>query len=408
MTTTDPTVRAAEISFRQCRLFESVGRLASVRRGSEECNLSQPAVTQALGKLEQQVGAILLERRASGSYLTEAGTIFHLRVQRLFAQMEAALLELWIGNPPIAATIANRLSRSQVRSLIAVVESGSLAKAAEDLQLTQASLQRAVRHLEGNLGRTIFHRTSNGVVVTPDGVNLARKLKLASQEIELGLQEIEDAHGARNSRIVLGTLPYGGSMLLASVLDDFTRRHPDAHVRVLTEGATEMMRRLRFGDVDLVVGIVQETTDADLVNETFAHTSFRVVARNGHPLAGKPDVTLDDLASYDWIAGLAGASRRLCLDNMFQGHALPRAPIETSTLPIIRQLIAESDRLTLMTSYELRHESHALVGISFGPIAARPAVGITMRNNWLPTRIHRDFIELIRSRLEKTTEHQAA
>ena len=59
-----------------------------------------------------------------------------------------------------------------------------------------------------------------------------------------------------------------------------------------------------------------------------------------------------------------------------------------------------------MTSYELRHESHALVAIPFGPIAARPAVGITMRNNWLPTRIHRDFIELIRSRLEETTEHQ--
>lgn len=408
MTTADPTARAAEISFRQCRLFESVGRLASVRRGSEECNLSQPAVTQALGKLEQQVGASLLERRASGSYLTEPGKIFHLRVQRLFIQMEDALQDLWAGNPAIAATIANRLSRSQVRSLIAVVESGSLAKAADDLQLTQASLQRAVRHLEGNLGRTIFHRTSTGVVVTPDGVNLARKLKLASQEIELGLQEIEDAQGAHTSRIVLGTLPYGGSMLLASVLDEFTRRHPNARVRVLTEGATEMMRRLRFGDVDLVVGIVQETTDADLVNETYAHTQFRVVARTGHPLAGKQHVTLDDLTSYDWITGLAGASRRLCLDNMFRGHALPSAPIETSTLPIIRQLLADSDRLTLMTSYELRHESHALVAIPFGPIAARPAVGITMRNNWLPTRIHRDFIDLIRSRLEQTMEAHAA
>lgn len=408
MMTTDPTVRAAEISFRQCRLFESVGRLASVRRGSEECNLSQPAVTQALGKLELQVGASLLERRASGSYLTDAGKIFHLRVQRLFSQMEAALLDLWVGNPAIAATIANRLSRSQVRSLIAVVESGSLAKAAEDLNLTQASLQRAVRHLEGNLGRTIFHRTSTGVVVTPDGVNLARKLKLASQEIELGLQEIEDAHGAQTSRIVLGTLPYGGSMLLASVLDDFTKQHPDAGVRVLTEGAAEMMRKLRFGDVDLVVGIIQETTDADLVNETFAHTQFQVVARTGHPLTTKTDITLDDLASYDWIAGLAGASRRLCLDNMFQGHELPRAPIETSTLPIIRQLITESDRLTLMTSYELRHESHALVAIPFGPIAARPAVGITMRHNWLPTRIHRDFMALIQSRLQENLEPRVA
>lgn len=400
----DLKARAEEISFRQCRLFESVGRLASVRRGSEECNLSQPAVTQALGKLEQEVGEVLLERKASGSYLTEAGKIFHVRVQRMFAQMEAALQDLGVGNAAAASTVANRLSRSQVRSLIAVIESGSLAKAADDLELTQASLQRAVRHLEGNLGAAVFHRTSTGVMVTPDGVDLGRKLKLATQEIEWGLQEIEEARGAQASRMVLGTLPYGGSMLLASVLDEFTRRHPDAGIRILTEGATEMMRRLRFGDVDLVVGIIQETTSDDLSNEIFAHTQFQVVARRDHPLANRPDVTLDDLAAYDWIAGLEGASRRLCFDALFQGHSLPRAPIETSTLPIIRQLIADSDRLTLMTQYELKHERHALVALPYGPIAARPAVGVTMRNNWLPTRIHSDFIRLIRSTLEAETE----
>lgn len=400
----DLKARAAEISFRQCRLFESVGRLASVRRGSEACNLSQPAATQALSKLEQEVGDTLLERKASGSYLTEAGKIFHVRVQRMFAQMESALQDLGAGNTAAASTVANRLSRSQVRGLIAVVESGSLAKAADDLALTQASLQRAVRHLESNLGAPVFHRTSTGVMVTPDGVDLGRKLKLATQEIEWGLQEIEQARGAQAGRMVLGALPCGGSMLLSSVLDEFTRRHPDARVRILTEGATDMMRRLRFGDVDLVVGIIRETTSDDLTNEIFAHTQFQVVARKDHPLAHRADVTLDDLASCDWIAGLEGASRRRCFDALFQGHSLPRTTIETSSLPIIRQLIADSDRLTLMTRYELKHERHALVALPCGPIAAHQALGVTMRDNWMPTRIHRDFIRLIRSTLEAETE----
>ena len=38
---------AASLSFRQLKLFESVGRLNSVRKASEECNLSQPAVLRA-------------------------------------------------------------------------------------------------------------------------------------------------------------------------------------------------------------------------------------------------------------------------------------------------------------------------------------------------------------------------
>jgi len=101
--------RAKGISFRQLKLFEAVGRLNSVRRGSEECNLSQPAVTQALAKLEAQVGEGLLERRASGSYLTDAGSILHRRVARMFDQIEKALLDLDIpGGRDGARAVANR------------------------------------------------------------------------------------------------------------------------------------------------------------------------------------------------------------------------------------------------------------------------------------------------------------
>jgi DNA-binding transcriptional LysR family regulator len=239
--------------------------------------------------------------------------------------------------------------------------------------------------------------------VTPEGLDLGRKLKLATQEIEWGLQEIEEVRGGRTSQIVLGALPRGGSMLLASVLDAFTRRHPDARIRILTEGAPEMTRRLRFGEVDLVVGIIQETTNPDLANEIFAQTPVRVVARKGHPLADQVDITLDALARYDWIAGLEGDSRRLCLEALFEGRPPPRAPIETSTLSIIRQLVTGSDRLTLMTSYELEHRGHALVALPCDHVAAQLSVGVTMRKNWLPTRIHRDFISLIRSTLEQET-----
>jgi DNA-binding transcriptional LysR family regulator len=392
--------RPDEISYRQCRLFESVGRLASVRRGSEECNLSQPAVTQALSKLEDQVGDTLLERRASGSYLTGAGKIFHVRVQRMFAQIEEALIGIAADSPAQAATVANRLSRSQVRSLVAIIESGSLAKAAENLGVTQASLQRAVRHLESNLRRGVFHRTSSGAMVTTEGVELGRRLKLATQEIEWGIHEIGEARGAQASQIILGTLPYGGSMLLASVLEDFTKLNPQTRVRVVTEGASEMMRRLRFGEVDLVVGIIQETTNADLTNEILAHTEFRVAARGNHPLATRDRVSLDDLVKYDWVVGLEGASRRICFDDLFKRHTPPRAPIETSTLPIILRLLRSSDRLTLMTSYELEQET-TLTALPFGPILAKPAVGITMRKDWLPARMHRLFIDLIKKILSE-------
>jgi DNA-binding transcriptional LysR family regulator len=394
--------QAESISFRQLKLFESVGRLGSVRRGSEECNLSQPAVTQALGKLEQQLGVTLLERRASGSFLTKDGEIFQVRVQRFFSQLENAILDFGVGGSPAgAASIANRISRSQVRSLLAIIEHRSFAFAAENLSLTQASLQRAARDLEGNLRKTVFHRTASGIIVTPDGVEFGRRIKLATQEIEWAIREIETSKGVHDTMLVIGALPFGGSMLLASLLDEFIAAHPKADVRIITESASEMQKRLRFGDVDLVIGIVQETAAKDLANVPFAVTPFRVVARSGHPLADKSNVTLQDLARYDWIVGMEGASRRACFDKMFEGQSIPKSPVATSALPIIRHLIVGSDRLTLMTSYELEHESDALVAIPFGSISTSPTVGVTMRADWLPTKMHQDFVELAKATISK-------
>lgn len=392
----DPEVRAASLSFRQLKLFESVGRLSSVRRASEECNLSQPAVTQALAKLEQQIGAVLLERRASGSYLNELGEIFHRRTTRLFEQFEQALIALGVpGGPEAAPVIAKRISRSQARSLIAIVESGSFAQAAQTLELSQASLQRAARDLEGNLKKSIYYRTAAGVMVTPAGVEFGRRIKLATQEIEWGIQEIEAAQGSVASQIAIGAMPFGGSVLLASVLDEFVQANPKVDVKIVNESASEMLKRLRDGEVDFVIGLVQEVTGEDLVNEALARTPYAIAARRGHRLAKQGAVSTDDLLQYDWVVGTPGSSRRGCFERLFRNGPGPKTSIATSALPIVRHLLLRSDRLTLMTSYELTQESD-LVSLPFGPIEPAPAIGVTMRSGWLPTKLHQDFIDLLR------------
>jgi DNA-binding transcriptional LysR family regulator len=394
----DPQERAASLSFRQLKLFESVGRLSSVRRASEECNLSQPAVTQALAKMEQQIGFDLLERRASGSYLNDVGSIFHRRVTRLFAQIEHALVDL--GVPAgTACVIAKRISRSQARSLIAIVESGSFGQAAQSLGLSQASLQRAARDLESNLKKSLYYRTAAGVMVTPQGIEFGRRIKLACQEIEWGIKEIEVARGDFASQIAIGAMPFGGSVLLASVLDEFVRANPRADVKIINESASEMLKRLRAGDVDFVIGLVQETTADDLSNEALAKTPYTVVARRGHDLTRKGRVTVADLLEYEWVVGNLGSSRRACVDRLFAGGRGPQASIATCSLPVIRHLLARSDRLTLMTSYELKTEDETLAAVDVGPIEPSPSIGVTMRADWLPTQLHHDFIDLLRKRM---------
>lgn len=396
----DVQQRAATVSFRQLKLFESIGRLSSVRAASEECNLTQPAVTQSLAKFERQVGAVLIERRASGSYLNDLGTIFHRRCKRFFAHLEQALIECGMASSePQARMIARRISRSQVRSLIAAVDSGSFDKAALSVGLSHKSLQRAARDLESNLRKPLFYRTAEGLMVTPAGTSFGLKMKVAIREIESALEEIDAALGRFNSRITLGALPSGGSVLLASVLDDFVSSYPDADVRIVNENASQMFAKLRSGEVDFVIGLLPEQADKDITSEAFARTPYQVVGRRGHRLLRRGKLTLDDLAGFDWVVGTPGSSRRACFDRLFAGRSSPHAPIATSALPIVHHLLMHSDRLTLMTSYELLHEDSSLTAIPFGPIEPVPSIGIMMRANWLPTPMHTDFIDLVRERM---------
>jgi DNA-binding transcriptional LysR family regulator len=392
--------REFPISIRHLKVFNSVAHLNGVRRASDECHLSQPAVTQALAKLEEQIGATLLERRASGTYLNQIGIIFHRRTQRLFAQFEQALIELGVPAGPIPVNgLAGRISKSQVRSLIAIVENGSFAQAARALGVSQTSLQRAARDLERTLRTPLYAQTAAGIVATPAAAEFARKIKLALREIELGIEEVEAAKGNVGGEIVIGAMLLAGSVVLASVINEFVSKYPKANVRIMNGNADDMLRYLRTGDVDVVIGLLRDPGSGDLIHRALAETPYVVVARHGHPLLEKKQVTLDDLADYDWIVGTPGATRRNHFNQLFKGQRRPDSRIETCSLPTIRLLLTQSDRLTLLTSYELIYEEDALTAVPYGAIEPVPCFGLTMRENWLPTQLQASFVDLIQSRI---------
>lgn len=388
------------ISFKQLKLFESIGRLNSVRRASEDCNLSQPAVTQSLAKLEQHVGLQLVERHASGSYLNESGQIFFRRVARFSAQFEEALQVFGVdGGAGGAKAVAARLLRSQVRALIAIVEAGSFQQAAMALGLSTATLQRAARDLELNLRKSLFYRTATGLIPSPEAQELGRRLKLCLQEIEWGVHELHEVRGAATAPLVIGAMPLGGNYLLGSVLDAFLAREPQAQVVIRNESAAEMIKSLRAGDVDFIVGLIPAQASPDLESIALARTPFAVVAREGHPLAGADSITLDDLARQDWLVGGPGSNRRACFERLFHGHPQAKASIATSAVPVIRQMLLASDRLTLMTTYELLFEGAGLTTLPIGPLDVQPTIGMTLRADWLPTRRHATLLSMLQARM---------
>lgn len=395
--------QASSLRLRRLKIFESVARLSSLRRASEDCHLSQPAISQAISNLEEELGVALLDRRTDGSYMTEFGVIFQRRVQRMYTQIDDALRELGVSSA-VLATVANRITSSQIRSLIAVAEYGSFAGAGDALGLTRAYLQRSARSLEQDLHKTLFRRTATGIVATAAAVECARKLKLALREIEAAVEELKAANGGGGSRIMIGAMLMSGNVMLANVLDEFISTYPTANVGTASGNAEDILHALRMGEVDLVIGLLSDPPSTGLASEAVVTTPYVVVARQGHPLARKRKVTLDDLGSYDWVIGTQGSNRYQRFETLFADRKRPPARVETSSLATITHLLARADRLTLLTSYELKYATSSLKALAFGPLHPAPAVGLITRRGWMPTPLQAKFMDLFRARVRSVLE----
>ncbi len=390
-------------SLRQLRAFEAVARLESVSAAARDIHLSQPGVSQAIRALEDCVGAQLFERRRSGCYVTAFGAILLPRIRRFLEHLRSALTEPGgssaAGRQSLEATV-NRLTRPQLQSLIAVSEHPSFDAAARSLKISQPSLHRSARELERELRRSLYRRTATGVTTTPYGSELARRVQVALGEIEYGLDEIQAARGNVVSRIAIGNIPHAAIQILSHAIKEFLSKYPTARVRIVDGHYEDLLNGLRAGKLDLLYGVLRRPDWAtDVQEELLFANHYVVIARHGHPLHRLKRVRNRDLADFGWIMPGPLAPRQQALHRMLDGvGAEPKISLETTSLQIYRTILTATDQLTLMSRFEAElNDTGALAQVPFRSPHLRRFDGIATRIGWQPTRIHREFIALLRA-----------
>ncbi|MEZ2127808.1 MULTISPECIES: LysR family transcriptional regulator [unclassified Sinorhizobium] len=407
--------RVVVSNLRHLRAFQMVAKFQNVRKAAEAVCLTQPAVTQAIAKLEHQIGVSLFERRSSGTYPTPAGEIFASRISGMFAQIEDALAEAGAVNTPnrSRASVADRITHSQIRALSAIA-AVDLEDVRECSVISKASLHRAVRDLERSTDLMLLRQGADGASATDVGRILARRIKLALSEVELAINEIASEVREQGDRLRVGAMPLTGSLIVAPILNDLMRLFPHAHIEVQTAGRKALTDALRRGQIDIFVGLLCEPPDADsLVREPLVSLPYVVVARPDHPLALKSDVMISDFDDYSWVVPNQNTVRRAAFDQF--SHALsspPKVDVQASSTSTISLLVAGSDRLGLLTRLEFENEKRAggIVAIPFGPIEPSHWLGITRRADWSPTAVQKTFIDLVHrkaARIAKAARPQA-
>ncbi|NIF52845.1 MULTISPECIES: LysR substrate-binding domain-containing protein [Burkholderiaceae] len=396
---------------RRLFLFDAVCEAGGIGQAAIRAGRTQPAVSVAISKLEAGFGGPLFERGFGGSELTGEGLILQRRVRRMLDQIERAVMGLTgQATATHAAKICRRLTDAQVRCHIAIADAGSAAEAALSLGISQPAVHRAARQIEQNVGVSLYRRRVHSVSANAAGIEFARCLSLALHEIAQAGEDLAYARGQLTGKVAIGVLPLLPPRLVARVIQRLREGYPAARVTVEEGSHAHLLRKLRSGALDIIIGGLRGARLAGAAQETELFADPYVAAvRKGHRLARRKRIALLDLAGHDWVMPEHNVPRRAVIDSIFE--QLPVKPplvLETSSLAMMLAMLMESDCITLLSRAQIRdaYPGRELVALELALPEARRAVGYTVRSDWLGTAVQQAFVELLRSESALESAHE--
>ena len=381
-------------NLRHLRVFLAVVETQSVTRAAERCHVSQPAVTQALSKIEATVGEALFTRRPHGLFVNPLGEVLVTRVRRAFSYLDPAMDE-------VAPRLKVTATLSQLEAMIAVRERENYTLAAHRMGLSQPTVHRSVSQLEREAGRPLFEKTAYGIMATRAAQTLAQAARLAFAELAQAEADLAEARSTQAGRLVIGSMPLSRSSILPAAIARFRTKRPHLPIQVSEGPYPELLAGLRRGEIDFLIGALREPAPiADVEESMLFHDTVVIVAGKNHPLAGRRDITREELASFPWVVSLKGTPIRQHFDALFEGCAAgPSSIVESASLILMRELVSQSDHLGFISGRQARAEiDRALVvALDFDLSHTRRPIGLTKRSGWLPTAAQKDFITILQA-----------
>lgn len=180
---------------------------------------------------------------------------------------------------------------SQLQALRQVARSGSIRSAAKALGLSQPGVSRALRELEHTLGTQLLLRGKDGITLTQAGIAFNLRAEWMLEEMRRAANEVDEINFQGLGRLTVGFSSLIALTVFPEVMTAFKQALPQSLLTIREAQLFSLLPGVRSGEIDLAIGTVDPMdVPEDVVIEPLFTAPFCIVARQGHPLAGEPDV----------------------------------------------------------------------------------------------------------------------
>ncbi|MES0863083.1 LysR family transcriptional regulator [Ruegeria sp. SCPT10] len=203
-----------------------------------------------------------------------------------------------------------------LRTIKAIHECGGLARAADQLNITQSALSHQIKGLEDQAGVELFLRRSKPMKLSAAGLRLLRLAEQILPQVEAAQQEFSSLRDGRAGRMHIAIECHACFEWLFPVLESFRKSWGDVDVDIRPGLAFDALPALQKEEVDLVVSSDPEDLPGVEFVELFDYNAV-FVAASSHPLADKDYIVAED----------------------FRGQTLITYPVERTRLDVFSQLL---------------------------------------------------------------------
>jgi DNA-binding transcriptional LysR family regulator len=287
------------------------------------------------------------------------------------------------------------LSLRQLEVLKAVVDAGSMARAAQRLFMTGPAITQQIQQLEKTLGVPAFDRIGRRLRLTAAGDRALAAANDVHTRLVALAKEMDALRKRDDGTLHLGILATG-THILPPLLAEFRRLAPGIAVHMVVSTRAELTRRVLDGDVDLALmgrgpesapdGVI--ASGDPLTREPFASNPHVIIAWPEHPLAAERGIAPIELRHEIIVQREPGSGTRAMLDNFLAMHRItPRERVPVSGNEMAKHAVMSQLGISLTSAHtlflELRTGALVRLDVDHTPIV-RTWYVVHHSERWLP------------------------
>jgi DNA-binding transcriptional LysR family regulator len=301
-----------------------------------------------------------------------------------------------------AEQISRRLKLRQLEVLLAVAQSGSMARAAEALSITQPVVSKTIAELEDTLGVRLFDRSTRGIEPTLYGRALLKRSAAIFNDLMTSVSELEALTDPGAGHLRIGSSEAVAAGMLGAIIDRLSMKHPRLTFEVtLGAGLTDLpYAELQSHGLDLIIGRLPSAIPDDVKADNLYSDQVFVLAGTQHPLASRRKISLSSLVDEQWcLPSLETYPWNLTADAFKNaGVEPPRRIVTTRSIMLLTSLVATGRYLTILPQTVVRFCAKTLqLKVLPVDLAIEPyAVGIATLKTRTPAPAVQLFIEYAR------------